>query len=168
MRRLAVLALVLLVAGCGQHMRKVPPGAIAVVGDQPISRADLDGELARAKRAYAARGQAFPKQGTDAYRRLQDSAVALLVDRARLEIEARHGRIAIDPVQVEARLRRFEQTTFGGNKQRFREQLRRSGMTEADVRTAIRTELLADALHGMHTTPPNVTYAPGFEPAGGR
>jgi hypothetical protein len=41
-------------------------------------------------------------------------------------------------------------------------------MREVDVREAIRYELLAAALPGApSTSPPEVTYAPGFEPAGG-
>jgi hypothetical protein len=167
-KRAAVLVLVLLATACGGHARSVPSGAIAVVGTEAIPRASLDAELARAKRAYAARGQPFPQPDTDAYRRAQDSAVALLVDRARVEIEAKQARVAIDPVEVDARLRRFKQTTFGGDERRFREQLRRSGLTEADVRAAIRTELLADKLRGVHTTAPEVVYAPGFEPLSGR
>lgn len=168
MKRAALFALVLVTTACGGHARTVPPGAIAVVGTEAIPRVALDTELARAKRAYAARGQSFPRRGTDSYRRLQDSAVALLVDRTKVEIEARRARIAIDPVVVDARLRRFKQTTFGGDERRFRAQLRRTGMTEADLRTAIRTELLADRLRGVRTTPPEVVYAPGFEPSSAR
>jgi SurA-like protein len=166
-RRLFVLAaLAVLAAGCAHHPRSVPPRAIALVGDRAISRADFDAEVARARRAYAARGQAFPKPGTPGYEQLRDSAARLLVDRAALEIEARQARIAVDPVQVEARLRRFKQVTFGGVEARYRERLRQTGMTEADVRAAIRAELLAAALRGVHTTPPKVVYAPGFEPSG--
>jgi hypothetical protein len=167
-KRAALLASVLLLAGCGHHTRAVPPGAIAVVGTEPISRTDFDAELTRARLAYAARGQPFPQQGTDAYRRLRDSVVALLVDRATVEIEAKRARIAVDPVEVDARLRWFKQTTFGGDERRFREQLRRTAMTEADVRAALRTELLADKLRGMHTSRPEVVYARDFEPSSGR
>jgi hypothetical protein len=167
-KRAALLALVLLATSCGGHARTVPPGAIAVVGTEAITHAALDSELARAQRAYAARGQSFPRRGTDSYRRLQDSAVALLVDRAKVEIEARQARIAVDPVEVDARLRRFKQTTFGGDERRFRAQLRQTGMTEADIRTAIRTELLAGKLRGVQTTTPEVVYAPGFEPSSAR
>jgi len=39
-------------------------------------------------------------------------------------------------------------------------------MTEADVRRAIRTELLAAALRGKDAKPAQVVYAPGFEPSG--
>ncbi|HZT45755.1 MAG TPA: SurA N-terminal domain-containing protein [Gaiellaceae bacterium] len=163
------LVVVLVAAACGgEHAGTVPPGAIARVGDRAIPRAAFDAELARSRRAYAARGQQFPKAGTAAYRRLRDSVVDLLVDRARLELAARRARVSVTPAQVDARLRALVRRSFGGDPQRFREQLRRTGTTEAEVRAAIRYELLAGALRGAPPpSPPDVTYAPGFEPTGG-
>jgi len=166
--RVALLAAALatLAAGCGHGSRSVPPGAVALVGDRAITRAALDAEVARARRALAARGEAFPKAGTPAFRRLRDSALAVLVDRARLEIEAQRAHVSVDPARVEARLRRLR-AAFGGEA-RYREHLRQAGLTEADVREAIRFELLAAALRGVRSATPPVVYAPGFEPAGGR
>lgn len=165
MRRLLVFSVLALVAtGCGGGTRSVPPSAIAVVGDRAVPRAAFDAELARARRAYAARGQAFPAPGTPAYERVKDAVVRLLVDRARLEVEAQHAGVVIPAAKVEARLRRLERTTFGGDEARYRTQLRRTGLTEADVRAAIRTELLADALRGVDVEAPSVAYARGFEP----
>lgn len=165
LRRLAPLLVVAALAGCGGHSaQKVPPGAIAVVGDRAVPRAALDAELVRSRRAYQARGQAFPARGTTAYRRLEDAAVRLVVDRARLEVEAKRAGIVIPDSRVDAGLRRLRDTTFGGDVARYRAQLAMTGMTDADVREAIRTQLLADALRGRHIQPAAVVYAPGFEP----
>ena len=150
MKQAAALALVLVATGCGQHARKVPPGAVALVGDHPISRAALEAELARAPRPLA--------------RTVRDAALQVLVDHERLEIEATQAHVSVDPTQVEARLRAFKRSAFGGDEARFREQLRRTGLTEADVRDDIRWQLLAAALRGVHTTPPEVIYSPGYEP----
>jgi hypothetical protein len=156
-RRLAPLAAVLALAGCGGHERSVPPGAIAAVGDRAVTRAEFDHELARARSASTGR---IPE------RQMRDAVVRLLVDRARLEDEAERAGVSVSSAQVEARIRRLRQTAFGGDESRYRAQLRRTGMTEADVRRAIRTELLAAALRGKDATPPEVVYAPGFEPSG--
>jgi hypothetical protein len=167
-RRLAPLLAVVALAGCGHSAETVPSGAIALVGDRTIPRAAFEAELTRARRAYAARGQAFPARGTPAYEQLKDAAVSLLVDRARLELEAQHAGVVIPATKVEARLRRLKRTTFGGDEARYRAQLRRAGMTDADVREAIRTQLLVAALPGKRTRPARVVYARGFEPTGGR
>jgi len=153
-RRAALIALVLVAAGCGGQARTVPAGAVALVGDHPISRAALDAELARAPHPLT--------------RAVRDAALQVLVDHERLELEARQARVSVDPTQVDARLRAFKRSAFGGDEARYREQLRRTGMTEADVRDDIRWQLLAQALRAVHVTPPRVIYAPGFEPAGTR
>jgi len=164
---LPLVIVALVAAGCGgDHPRTVPPGAIALVGGRAVSRASFDAELARSQRAYAARGQEFPQRGTEAYRRLKDTVVNLLVDRAKLELEARRTHVAVTPAEVDARLRALVRRSFAGDERRFREQLRRTGTTEADVRAAIRYELLAAALRSTPPSSPEVTYAPGFEPAG--
>jgi SurA-like N-terminal domain len=170
MRRVAPLAALLVVAaGCGHDGAIVPPGAVAVVGKRPVPRSALDAQLAQSRRAYAARGQAFPKPGTEAHRRLQDKAVRLLVDRTRLELAAQTVGIVIRPAQVDARLRRFKRTAFGGSEARYRSRLRAIGMTDPDVRRATRDELLAAALQRAKPSALEkllpVSYATGFAPA---
>jgi hypothetical protein len=165
-RRFAPLLTVAVLAGCGGHSApKVPPGAVAVVDEHPITRVALAAELARTRLAYAARKQAFPARGTAAYRQLERAAAALLVDREHLEAEAERLGIRIGPEQVGAALRRLKQKEFGGSEKAFREQLRRTGLTEPGVRQALRDQLLASAIGGR-ARPADVTYAPGFEPAG--
>jgi hypothetical protein len=172
MRRFVLLAALLVApAGCGSGSTTVPTGAIAVVGDRAVPLRALDGQLAQSRRAYAARGQAFPNPGTAAYRRLRDNAVRLVVDRTRLELAAQKLGIAIRPAQVDARLRQIEQTAFGGNEARYRARLRALGMTDADVRRATRDELLVAAVEKAKPSalekPLSVSYAKGFAPAAG-
>jgi hypothetical protein len=149
-KRAAAVALVLLATGCGGSARKVPPDAVALVGDRPITRAALAAELARA--------DAEPTKA------VRDAALAVLVDHARLELEALKAHISVSPKKVDARLRAYKKSTFAGDDARFRAELRREGMTEAGVRDDIRWQLLADALRGEHVQAPDVTYAPGYEP----
>jgi hypothetical protein len=171
-RRTPALAILLvLAAGCGRGAATVPPGAIAVVGGRPVPRSALDDQLAQSRRVYAARGQDFPKQGTDAYRRLRDNAVRLLVDRTQLELAAQKLGIAISPGQVDARLRRFKQSAFGGSEARYRARLRATGMTDADLRRATLDELLVAALERKSPSALkkhlSVSYAKGLAPADG-
>jgi hypothetical protein len=167
-RLLVLLAFVPVAAGCGHSAPRVPPSAIALVGDRAVSRAEFNAELGRGRPACAVPGERVPKNRTEAYQELKDSVVRLLVDRAQLEIEAKRSRIVIGPAEIEARFRRFKQSAFGGNEARYRDQLRATGMTDADVRAAIRAELLAAALRktasGGHPQLAKVVYAPGFAP----
>ncbi len=168
MRRLSVALAVVVLAGCGGG-QSVPASAIALVGGLPVSRADLAAAIAQSRRAYAAQGKPFPAAGTAAYRHLRELAVRLVVDRARLEVVAtRHG-ATVTPVQVAAAVKRYREQSFGGDAGRYREQLRRSGMTEADVFRAIRTQLLAAAVGraGAAAERPKVVYAAGFAPSNG-
>ena len=166
MRRALALAAVALLAGCGgQGKQAVPPGSVAVVDGRVITQAALNEVLATARRKFAVRGSKFPARGTGAYRRLQDSAVRLLVSRAQLENAARRAGITITAAQVGTELRRFKQREFGGDEKRYRERLRRAGLSEGEIRAAFRTELLAHALRGKDRSTGKVTYAPGFEPS---
>jgi hypothetical protein len=173
MRRAAlVAALIAVAAGCGHDGATVPAGAIAVVGGRPVTLSALEAQLAQSRRAYAARGQAFPKPGTEAHRRLQDNAVRLIVDQKQLELAAEKLGISIRPAQVDARLRRFKQSAFGGSEARYGARLRAIGMTDEDVRRSIRDQLLVDALKKADPSalekPLSVSYAKGFAPADDR
>jgi SurA-like N-terminal domain len=170
MKRVALLAALLVVAaGCGGNGATVPPGSIALVDGRAVPRSALDLQLAQSRRAYAVRGQDFPRPGTAAYRRLQDTAVRLVVDRTRLELVAQKLGIVVRPAQIDARLRRFKRTAFGGSEARYRARLRAIGMTEADVRRATRDELLVAAVEKAEpsalTKSLSVSYAKGFAPA---
>jgi hypothetical protein len=168
-RGLAALLAVVALTACGgkSDTASVPPGAIAVVGGRAVTRGAFERELVRVRHVYALGGKTFPTRGTTAYRGVHDNLVRLLVDRARLEVEAEHEGITVTNAQVDARLRRLKQKTFGGDEARYRAQLRQTGMTDAGVREALRIALLGNALVGKHPKPPRVTYAPGFEPHGG-
>ena len=161
------LAAAVVLAACGGESRPVPPGAVALVGDRAVTRAALDLELAHVRRVYALEQKSFPARGTGAYREIQDNVVRLLVDRARLEVEAAREGVSVTDAQVEARLMRIKQSAFGGDEERYRAQLLRTGTTDAGrARGDPGIALLSDALVGKHPKAPRVEYAAGFEPAG--
>jgi hypothetical protein len=135
-----------LAAGCGHDPLVVPKSAIAVVGDRTITRAQFGELMAQARRSYAVRGRPFPVPGTRAYAELKTTAVRLLVERAELEQKAPGLGVTIDDSQVEARRTLLIEGTFGGDDGRYRARLREEGMTDAQVRSALRAQLLTDAI----------------------
>ncbi|MBN2203776.1 MAG: hypothetical protein JW767_02025, partial [Thermoleophilia bacterium] len=58
---LAVVAGVLIVAGCGDG---VPGDAVAVVGDVPIGKADFDKYMEQAKATVISQSGSFPAEGS--------------------------------------------------------------------------------------------------------
>ena len=155
---LAPLSLALLSASCGGDSITVPPSAVAVVGERTISKAQLSAALAQARRSYAAQGRDFPAVGTDDYAALRRLAVSVLVEQAELEQEAPRVGVRVDAAQVEARLRRLKEESFGGSEERYRERLRAERMTDAQVRSALRAQLLVQAMREALTA--NVKVGP--------
>jgi foldase protein PrsA len=148
LRLLAPLALASsLAVGCGHDAPSVPMSAIAVVGDRTIARADFDALMDEARSSYRSRGRPFPAVGTAAYGRLKQLAVRLLVERAELEQKAPDLGVEVGEAQVTERLERLKEDSFGGDEQRYRARLREERMTEAQIRSALRAELLSAALY---------------------
>ena len=148
-----------LAAGCGQDAASVPKTAIAVVGDRTITRAQFNLLMSQARQSYAARGRSFPAPGTQAYAELKASAIRLLVERAELEQKAPGLGVTIDGSQVEARRRLLIDETFGGDHDRYRARLREERMTDAQVRSALRGQLLSEAVFQAVTADVTVTTA---------
>jgi parvulin-like peptidyl-prolyl isomerase len=160
-------ALALAAVGCGGRTVSVPPSAVALVGDIVVTRAELEAQMASVRRVYAAEARPFPARESTGYRRLRQLAVAVLVDTARQRYTAARLGIEITPAQVDGRLRRYKLQQFGGDEERYRARLRQTGTTDAEIRTAIRRELLAAAIRedGRTVASPRVVYGKGFAPA---
>jgi foldase protein PrsA len=146
-------------AGCGHDSPSVPTWAIAVVGDRTISRAQYETLMSQAKQSYSRRGRSFPGAGTSAYERLKQSAVRLLVERAELEQKAPGLGVTIDPGEVAARRELLIEDSFGGSEQRYRARLRKEGMTDAQVRSALHAQLLFAAVFEAVTADVTVSTA---------
>src|SRR5438552_4623020 len=85
-----LLVIVVVAAGCGSGggPKGVPADAVAVVGNDTVSKAQFNDLLAGAKRNYAARKTPFPKPGTAQYKALQDQLVQYLVQLDELKQKA--------------------------------------------------------------------------------
>ena len=188
MRRLLLLALVAASVAAGTARAEapaIPPGAVAVVAGESVTRARLDELLVSARRSYGSR---FPARGTAAYRRIQDEGVGFLVDWAEIRQQAGALGVGVAPADVSARLAEIKQLYFGGSERLYRQELARQGLTAGQARANVRRQLLGqriyaavvgdvvsdaeagaawadwlDALHARYAA--LVAYAPGFAPS---
>src|SRR6266540_1951953 len=85
---LSLCTLGLGLAACGGGDKNVPDGAVAVVGDQEISKAEFDALMERAQTAYKQQKRDFPKTGTPEYKALQNQALQYLVQQAKYRQKA--------------------------------------------------------------------------------
>ena len=163
----------LLVAGCGSSgssSQSVPDDAVAVVGGATISKDQYNQILAQAKRSYAAQRRTFPKEGTQAYTTLRGQIIQFLVERSIYEQAAKDKGVKVSDEDVSNRLQQVKQQYFvnpAGQKpaskqqieQRYQQQLKAQGLTDADVRDGLRFQLLRNKLYEKVTS--DVTVSDG-------
>jgi foldase protein PrsA len=144
----AVLALALVAAACGEDegAKSVPPGAVAVVGDQEIEKAEFDRLIKQAETSAEAQGQEFPETGSPEYNDLKDAIVRSLVERAEFELEAEEMGIEVTDAEVEKRLDELKQQFFEGNEESYRKEIAKQGLTDERVREEIRSRLLSEKI----------------------
>lgn len=152
-----LLALALLVVGCGGGDDDVPSDAIAVVGDEEIPKRDYDALVDQAKRSYKTSKKPFPKAGTPEYESVKNQAVLYLVQREQFEQKAEELDVEVGDEEVDARLKQIIQQYFGGNEQRYRQQLKQTGLTEERVRDDVRAQLIQEKLFEKVTEDVEVT-----------
>jgi hypothetical protein len=91
--RTATLALIstLVLAGCGSLEQQASTDGgveVAWVGDQAVTKGDVDALLDEAAVSVGALGRPFPKEGTPYYLDLRDQALLHLVEESVKEQEA--------------------------------------------------------------------------------
>lgn len=138
----------LLAAGCGggSEDQTVPADAIAVVGDQEIAKAQFDQLMEQARTSYEAQEREFPQAGTPEYNTLRNQAVQFLVQRAQFEQKAQEEDIEVTDEEVDARLDQIKEQYFGGDDEKYAEQLEQQGLNEDQVRRDIRAQLIQEKL----------------------
>jgi parvulin-like peptidyl-prolyl isomerase len=140
-----------LVAGCGGSGGGVPANSVAVVGETTITKGEFDALLHRAEVSYKSRKQAFPKAGTVEYQQLKQQALQILTQRAEFEQQAKKLGVVVSDKQVDDRLAQLKKQYFGGDEKKYREQLKQSGLTEADLREDIRSQLISEGIYSKVT-----------------
>ncbi|MER3409438.1 MAG: hypothetical protein C4306_04880 [Thermoleophilia bacterium] len=134
-------------AGCGgSGSAGLPPGAVAVVAGQAISRQELDATVDQALSRLRAQGQKPPGAGSDQYRSLQQSALQYLVQRTELALEAKRLGVTVSDKEVDDRLQKLKKQFFSGSDKRYRQALKAQGVSEQSVRSELRAQLLSEKL----------------------
>jgi parvulin-like peptidyl-prolyl isomerase len=140
-------ALLFVGAACGGgDDGDVPSNAVAVVGDQTVTKAEFDRLLNQARSSYKESKRKFPEPGTDEYVQLRDQIVSYLVQRAQFAEEAEERDIEVSEEQVDKRLNQLVQQFFDGNKKKYEQQLKENGVTEDQVRSDIEAQLIQEEL----------------------
>ena len=144
---LAALA-ILVLAGCGSSdTAKLSTEDVAVVGDHPISKAQFQDLLSTAEASFKQQGRKCPKQGTSEYATIKSQAITLLIQQAEREEKANSLGIKITDKQIDDRLKQIKQQYFQGNDKTYQAQLKKQGLTETQVRSEIRSQLVSEALY---------------------
>jgi foldase protein PrsA len=157
----AALALALVAPGCGgdEGQESVPSGAIAVVGDKEIEKAEFDRLIKQAETSAEAQGQEFPKVGSPEYNDLKDVIVRNLVERAEFEQEAEEMGIEVSDAEVEKRLDELKQQFFQGDEEKYRKEIAKQGLTDERVRDEVRARLVSEKLYEKVTSAVKVSPA---------
>jgi foldase protein PrsA len=167
MRRLSFLLLgiplVLFAAACGgggsSSGGDVPKEDVAVVGDDHISRDALDRRMAQAKCSYDLQKRTFPKAGSAEFQAIQQQILQNLVQRAELAQKAPGLNVTVTDAQVEKSLKQIKKQYFGGSEQRYKAELKRQCVTDAEVRQDVRANVLSDSIYKKVTAGVNVSDA---------
>jgi foldase protein PrsA len=167
MRRLSLLLLgiplLLFAAACGGGSSSsggnVPKEDVAVVGDDHISRDALDRRMAQAKCSYGLQKRTFPKAGSAEYQAVQQQILQNLVQRAELAQKAPSLNVTVSDAQVETQLKQIKKQYFGGSEQRYKAELKRQCVTDAEVRQDVRANVLSDSIYKKVTTGATVSDA---------
>jgi parvulin-like peptidyl-prolyl isomerase len=133
-----------LAAGCGGGSSSgLKSQDVAVVGKTHITKSDYDTLLAQAKRSL---GKTFPKQGTAEFESIKSKAVTLLVQQAERAESAASDGIKVTDKEVAARLTSIKKQYFSGSEAKYKKQLKQQHLTDEQVRTDIRAQLIYEAI----------------------
>jgi parvulin-like peptidyl-prolyl isomerase len=148
-------------AGCGgsSSPKAVPSDGVALVGDQTITKEQYNQLLNQARSSFKSQNRPFPKQGSEEFKALQDQAIQYLVQRAEFQQKGDDLDVNVSDKQVGKRLKEIKKQYFGGSEKRYKQQLKRQGLTEEQVRDDVRAQLLSEAIFKKVTADVKVTDA---------
>jgi parvulin-like peptidyl-prolyl isomerase len=161
---LAALVLALALAACGggseeDSSSEVPDDAVVLVGDMEVAKAEYDQLLAQARRTFKDRKQPFPKTGTQEFEQLKQAIVRSLVEEAQFAIGAEELGVEVSDEEVEKRLDELKEQYFQGDDKKYEEELKKQGVTDAQVREDLRSRILSEKIFKEVTGDVKVTEA---------
>jgi parvulin-like peptidyl-prolyl isomerase len=144
---------VAVLAGCGGSSgpRSVPAEDVAVVGDDEVTKAQLDELVTQVKANYKLQGRPFPKRGTGDFDTLQDQMVQYLIQLHEFEQKADDMGVKVEDTEIDKRINLIVKQSYGGNKERFQKALKQQGYTEAAYRQSVHDQLLGQKLSDQLT-----------------
>jgi hypothetical protein len=142
-----------LLAGCGGGgSASLKKDDVAVAGKVHVSKTEYDALLAQAQRSFKQQGRPFPKQGTSEYETVKSQAITLLVQQAERESKADSMGIKISSADVDKRLAEIKKQYFQNKESRYQAQLKKQHLTDASVRSDIRSQLISEAVFNKVTS----------------
>jgi parvulin-like peptidyl-prolyl isomerase len=145
-----VAALGLALAGCGGGSGPTA-GSIAKVGNTDISQAQFDKLMERAKKSYKTNNQTFPQPGTAEYDRIKSQAVSFLVQRVEFAQEADKMGVNISQKQIDDRLAQIKKQYFHNSEKAYQKQLHDQGLSQTEVESDIKDQLISQGLYDKVT-----------------
>jgi parvulin-like peptidyl-prolyl isomerase len=139
----AVLAGAAVLAGCGSSASvNLASGQIALVCGAPVTKTQFASLMSEGRAAYVQQHKAFPPAGSKNYGILKSRVVALLVQHAEQAAESGKLGVHVTDAQVSAELKRLASQQFKGSETAFAAAAEKQGLTMAQVRSSIRSNLL--------------------------
>jgi parvulin-like peptidyl-prolyl isomerase len=154
-----LLALLLAACGGGGSGDKAAAGDVAVVGSNHITVAMYNDLLSQQKASMKAQGQKFPAAGSTEYASLKANIVNLLVQQAELKQEAEKLGVAVTSADVDKELVKLKKQYFGGSDKQYVSDIKKQGVTDAQVKNQLREKLLEQKLYDKVTTDATTTKA---------
>jgi foldase protein PrsA len=138
--------------GCGGEdgvlgLGGIPDDAFCTVGGADVKTKEFDTLVSGAKKQYEDNGRDFPKKGSDEYKKLSSEAVSFLVKRELIRSEADRQGVKVTDKDVNKALKDLQEQYFQGDAKKYKEELKRTGYTEARVKADLKDQAISTKLN---------------------
>lgn len=161
---IALCALALVISACGgssaadktdstsTSSSAVPANAVAVVGSETVTRAELTALLTQNCQQYKAAKKACPKAGTSAYKKLQTSFIAQLVTQKEFDAAGKQLGVTVKQNEITTNLTKLKLQYAKGtdgkvDDTKWQKVLKDNSTTQAAVVDNLRNGLLRQAIY---------------------